>query len=157
MKRDHTLKNNLKKIITYFRHLYYMRSLNDYTNEELINALINKAGYNAQENPDDDIVRFTTKGIQRMVIDSNVRVTGDVISVNTTSGGLNIGDSYGALGLFGNSENGSHFLVEKITLSEANRNVNNSGFIVNTFLSLIILFVYLLIRKEKGKHNLFTS
>ena len=32
-----------------------MRSLNDYTNEELINALINKAGYDASENPDDDI------------------------------------------------------------------------------------------------------
>ena len=32
-----------------------MRSLNDYTNEELVNALINKAAYNAQENPDDDI------------------------------------------------------------------------------------------------------
>ena len=32
-----------------------MRSLTDYTNEELINALINKAGYDASENPDDDI------------------------------------------------------------------------------------------------------
>ena len=31
-----------------------MRSLNDYTNEELINALI-AAGYDASENSDDDI------------------------------------------------------------------------------------------------------
>jgi hypothetical protein len=31
-----------------------MRSLHDYTNEELINALI-AAGYDASENPDDDI------------------------------------------------------------------------------------------------------